>query len=140
MDGNVDQNIEKPKNEGNIGDARNVTSSLNRWSKMPIANTQASIKGPRESTDPLLDDNIDQNIEQPKNKGNIGNARNALLKRWSKMSTANFFDGTIKGRRESTDPLLDDNIDQNIELPTIKETLEMQEMLPLLPKVGPKYP
>ena len=56
------------------------------------------------------------------------------------MSTANFFEGTIKGRRESTDPLLDDNIDQNIELPTIKETLEMQEMLPLLPKVGPKYP
>ena len=140
MDGNVDQNIEKPKNEGNIGDARNATSSLNRWSKMPIANSQASIKGPKESTDPLLDDNIDQNIEQPKNKGNVGNARNAFLKRWSKMSTANFFEGSITGRRESTDPLLDENSDQNIEQPKIKETLHMQEMLPLLPKVGPKYP
>ena len=107
---------------------------------MPIANSQASIKGPKESTDPLLDDNIDQNIEQPKNKGNVGNARNAFLKRWSKMSTANFFEGSITGRRESTDPLLDENSDQNIEQPKIKETLHMQEMLPLLPKVGPKYP
>ena len=140
MDGNVDQNIEKPKNEGNIGDARNASSSLNRWSKMPIANTRASIKGPRESTDPLLDDNIDQNIEQPKNKGNVGNARNAFLKRWSKMSTANFFEASLKGRRESTDHLLDDISDQNIEQPKIKETLEMQEMIPLLPKAGPKYP
>ena len=109
---------------------------------MAIANSQASIKGRRESTYPLLDDNIDQNIEQPKNKGNIGKARNATpsLKRWSKISTANFFQASEQGRRESTDHLLNDNINQNIELPTIKETLEIQEMLPLLPKVGPKYP
>ena len=141
MDGNVDQNIEKPKNEGNIGDARNATSSLNRWSKMPIANTQASIKGPRESTDPLLDDNIDQNIEQPENKEKFGFARNATssVKRWSKMSVANFH-ASRKDRRESKDPLLDTNIDQNIEQPKLKETLEMQEMLPLLQNFGTKYP
>ena len=99
------------------------------------------MKGRRESTYPPLDDNIDQNIEQPKNKGNIGNAINATpsLKRWSKMSVANFFQTNIQGRRESTYPLLDDNIDQNIEQPKIKETLEMQEMIPLLPNVCPKY-
>ena len=92
-----------------------------------------------------MGDNIDQNIEQPKNKGNIGKARNATpsLKRWSKMSTTNFFQAREQVRRESTDHLLNHNIDQNIELPTIKETLErqeMQEILPLLPKVGPKLP
>ena len=107
---------------------------------MPTAKFQAGIKGRGESTYPLLDDNIDQNIGQSKNKGNIGNARNAFLKRWSKMSTANFFEASTKGRRESTDHLLDDNIDPNIEQQKIKETLEMQEMIPLLPNVGPKYP
>ena len=59
------------------------------------------------------------------------------------MSVANFFQASIQGRGESTDLLSDDTIDQNIELPTIKETLErqeMQEILPLLPKVGPKLP
>ena len=89
-----------------------------------------------------MDENIEQNIEQSKNKGNIGNARNATspLKRWSKMSIANFFEASTKGRRESTDHLLDDNIDPNIEQQNIKETLELQEMIPLLPNVGPKYP
>ena len=140
LDDNIDQNIEQPKNKGNFGFARNATSSLKRWSKRAVANSQASRKGRRESTDPLLDTNINQNIEQPQNKGNIGNAKNVFLKRSSKMSTANFFEASPKGRRESTDHLLDDNSDQNIEQPKIKETLEMQEMLPLLPKVGPKYP
>ena len=108
---------------------------------MPVADFQASIKGRRESTDPLLNDKIDQNSEQPENKGNFGFARNATssLKRCSKMSVANFH-ASRKGRRESTDPLLDTNIDQNIEQPKMKETVEMQEMLPLLQNFGTKYP